>query len=162
MNIADIKQEATRVIEAILASFYEDHQDLKLTGLACEIDPGAASLYIYLCDSSKNSSEPIEKWPYSLDEQQVRGLKPPAWFDHYHILLSRHYKDHEISYEPIKTALSIILDGLAQTLAEFEKTGKLSKLGFEKNPTLSVWTEDDADENIGKSRVARYRQPLNN
>lgn len=158
MNIADIKQEATRVIEAILASFYEEHPDLKLTGLACEVDPGAASLYIYLCDSNNSSSEPIEKWPHSLDEQQIRGLKPPAWFDHYHILLSRHYKDHEIGYEPIKTAFSIILDGLSQTLAEFEKTGRLNKLGFEKKPVLSVWTADDPDDNTGKSRVAKYRQ----
>ncbi len=158
MNIADIKQEATRVIEAILASFYEEHPDLKLTGLACEIDPGAASLYLYLCDSTQNCLDPIEKWPYSLDEQQVRSLKPPAWFDHYHILLSRHFKDHEIGYEPIKTALAIILDGLAQTLAEFEKTGRLSKLGFEKKPVLSVWTEDDPDKSTGKARVAKYRQ----
>lgn len=158
MNIADIKQEAIRVIEAILASFHEEHSNLKLTGLACEIDPGAASLYLYLCDSTKNVQDSISKWPYSLDEQQVKGLKPPAWFDHYHILLSRYYKDHEIGYEPIKSALAIILDGLAQTLAEMEKTGRLTRLGFEKNPVLSVWTEDDSDENIGKTRVSKYRQ----
>ncbi len=156
MNVADIKQEALRVIEAILANFHQENPTLTLTGLACEIDPGAASLYISLCDSTQNNQEAISKWPHSLDEQEVKGLRPPAWFDQYHILLSRHYKDHEISYEPIKAALTIILDGIAQSIAELEKTGQLARIGFAKNPILSVWTEDDADDSVGKNRIAKY------
>jgi hypothetical protein len=153
-----IQQSAANFLRAVLTRYCAQPADRQFTGLACECDPGAASLYVHLSDRSDAATVAVEDWPYTYVEQDVSDVTPPAWFAEYDDLQCAYYQTETVPYAEIEQALAAVLAGVAAALTELARDGTLQRCGFVTSPCLSVVTEDDDSPAVGLARVAVDRR----
>lgn len=156
MEVGDVEKSASAFLAGVLASYHKRNPKKLLVGLACECDPGAASLYVFVCESGHDVHGFPCDWAHQFIEQGA-GVKPPKWFDEYDDLQTKYFQDGSIEYAEIERALAIILAGIAKALVDLERNGTLSECGFLDSPRLCVFTEDDADQEVGDHRVDHER-----
>lgn len=149
MDPKQIEAEAARYLKAVLTAYRRP-----VRALACEIDPGAASFYVFAHTADGDIPESPENWSSTYIEQEVEVEKEPSWFARYDELQSQYYTTEEIEYEVIEQALGSILKGVSKALASLSKSGQLQELGVAQGSPLAVFTEDDDSVATGFERVA--------
>ena len=154
-----VREETHDYLAQILGAFRRHFPELPLNGLACECDPGAGAMYVYLCDTRGDAQAPAATWPHSYVEQDIVGTSRPEWLDAYERLVAAYYSGAIDDYQTVADAFATVLAGVSRALADLEASGQLQVRGFVEQPVLDVWTEDDERVQTGRERVAAYRRP---
>jgi hypothetical protein len=153
---AEIRRQARRTLRAALEALPTLEPGEELTGFGCQVLPGGGGVDLSVRRIADGDEPHSDMW--------FRGrlnVEWPAWTSRYAALERFYFQapgpSSKRGYVPIAGALRSILDTLAAEMARLAEEGTLKRHGFSESAALSVWTEDDENED-GYSRVARARR----
>ena len=152
-TLDQITDDASRVLKHVLAHYASEHSLEAVRAIACECDPGAASLYIHIACGTDDIFDDPMSWTSSYVEQSCPPYREPRWFAEFDQMNRAYFEstDDESAYSEIEGYLERILDGVSQALVNLR--AELQRLGYPAGIKLAVFTEDDDSVMTGFARI---------
>ena len=153
-TVEQIRSDAQRVLRHVLTHFSQNNDVTGSTAIACNCDPNAASLYVFVaCDDDEIFDDPWF-WSGHLVEQECPSYEQPEWFAEFNELNSLYISatdEDNSEYPKIEQYFNRILEGVSLALISIKS--ELTTLQYPDNIKLAVMTEDDDDEKTMFERV---------
>lgn len=142
-TIDQITDDASHVLQHVLTHYASEYSLEDAIAIACECDPGVASLYIHIACGEDDIFDDPMSWRSSYVEQRCPPYKEPRWFAEFDEMNRAYFEstDDESAYSEIEGYLERILDGVAQALVNMRV--ELKRLCYPADIKLAVLTEDD-------------------
>ena len=154
-TLVQITDDALRVLKHVLVYYASEHGIEDTIAIACECDPGAASLYIHIAWGEDDIFDDPMSWTRSYIEQSCPPYQEPRWFAEFDEMNRAYFEstDDESMYSQSEGYLERILDGVSQALVNMRT--ELTRLGYPVGIKLAVLTEDD---DTAMTRFARVEK----
>ena len=143
-TIDQIQVDASQVLRHVLADYASEYGAESARAIACECDPGAASLYVHIACNGDDLFDDPTGWSHAFIEQDCPAYAQPSWFDQFDKLNQRYFEsddEDESAYAEIEHYFQRILEGVARALVAMRS--ELLQLGYPADIQLAVATEDD-------------------
>lgn len=152
--IDQIQVDASQVLRHVLAHYAAEYGAGSACAIACECDPGAASLYVHIaCDGDDLFDDPTG-WSHAFIEQDCPAYAQPSWFEQFDELNQCYFQsdeEDESAYAEIERYFQRILQGVAQALVAMRS--ELVQLSYPADIQLAVATEDDDSADTKFDRI---------